>query len=223
MKQISNSLRIGTLLAVVGGYLDAYTYTIRGCVFANAQTGNIAFFGMNIADGSFQTALPYLIPVFSFVAGILTAEKIRRSYRGMFHWRQIVIILEIITLAVAGFIPCGALDNVVNCMISFVCAVQVQSFKRINGNAVSTTVCTGNLRSGTEYLSKFFQSRDKKNLKTALVYIYMIFLFTAGAVIGAVITSMTGVRAVWICAVPLAAVCVMLTAGGIKQEDTEIE
>ncbi len=223
MKQMSESLKTGTLLAVVGGYLDAYTYTIRGCVFANAQTGNIAFFGMNIANGNFKAALPYLIPVFSFVIGILTAEKIRRSYSGMFHWRQMVIVLEMITLAVAGFIPCGAIDNVVNCMISFVCAVQVQSFKRINGNAVSTTVCTGNLRSGTEYLHKFFRSRDRENLKIALIYIYMILLFTAGAVIGTVITSKLGVRAVWLCSAPLAAVCIMLSVKEIEQEDTEIE
>lgn len=223
MKQMSESLRTGTLLAVVGGYLDAYTYTIRGCVFANAQTGNIALFGINMANGSFKEALPYLIPVFAFVTGILTAEKIRNSCRGILNWRQIVIILEIITLITAGFIPCGALNNAVNCMISFVCAVQVQSFKKINGNAVSTTVCTGNLRSCTEYLNRFFQSGDKENLKIALLYIYMILLFTAGAVIGAVITLRAGVRSVWLCTLPLGAVCAMLTVKGIRREDTEIE
>ena len=39
--QMSDSFRIGAILAAVGGFLDAYTYLARGQVFANAQTGNI--------------------------------------------------------------------------------------------------------------------------------------------------------------------------------------
>ena len=39
--QMSESLAIGLLLALTGGFLDAYTYVARGRVFANAQTGNI--------------------------------------------------------------------------------------------------------------------------------------------------------------------------------------
>lgn len=37
-KQISESLRLGLLLALAGGFMDAYSYIERGGVFANAQT-----------------------------------------------------------------------------------------------------------------------------------------------------------------------------------------
>ena len=40
-RQMSETFRLGILLAIVGGFLDAYTYISRGEVFANAQTGNI--------------------------------------------------------------------------------------------------------------------------------------------------------------------------------------
>ena len=43
-KHISESFRLAAVLALVGGFLDAYTYICRGQVFSNAQTGNIAFF-----------------------------------------------------------------------------------------------------------------------------------------------------------------------------------
>ena len=49
-KQMSESLRIGLILAAAGGFLDAYTYISRGGVFANAQTGNIVLLGVNAAD-----------------------------------------------------------------------------------------------------------------------------------------------------------------------------
>ncbi len=51
-KQMSDSLTVGVLLAVVGGFLDAYTYLLRGHVFANAQTGNIVLLGFRPPKGS---------------------------------------------------------------------------------------------------------------------------------------------------------------------------
>ena len=36
-------------LAFIGGFLEAYTYLIRGNIFANAQTGNFALMAMNFA------------------------------------------------------------------------------------------------------------------------------------------------------------------------------
>ena len=39
--QMSESLLLGAMLAMAGGFFDAYTYLCRGKVFANAQTGNI--------------------------------------------------------------------------------------------------------------------------------------------------------------------------------------
>ena len=39
--QISESIELGILLALSGGFMDAYSYIGRGGVFANAQTGNM--------------------------------------------------------------------------------------------------------------------------------------------------------------------------------------
>ena len=38
-KQMSESIRLGMLLAVSGGFMDAYSYIERDHVFANAQIG----------------------------------------------------------------------------------------------------------------------------------------------------------------------------------------
>ncbi|MDD3570757.1 MAG: YoaK family protein, partial [Lachnospiraceae bacterium] len=95
-KQISETLLVGTILAMVGGFLDAYTYICRGGVFANAQTGNIVLVGIKVAQGDYIGGLYHLIPVFSFLVGIIVAEYIRRKYKksNKIHWRQIVIAFE---------------------------------------------------------------------------------------------------------------------------------
>ena len=51
---------VSLALAVVGGFLEAYTYVTRDGVFANAQTGNIARMGLNLAQGNVLLTLRYL-------------------------------------------------------------------------------------------------------------------------------------------------------------------
>ena len=48
-KQMSESIRLGMLLAVSGGFMDAYSYIERDHVFANAQTGNMLLLGVNLS------------------------------------------------------------------------------------------------------------------------------------------------------------------------------
>ena len=55
-KQTSESIELGILLALSGGFMDAYSYLARGQVFANAQTGNMLLFGVNLARGQIGRA-----------------------------------------------------------------------------------------------------------------------------------------------------------------------
>lgn len=45
-KQMSESIRLGMLLAVSEEFMDAYSYLAQDHVFASAQTGNILLFGV---------------------------------------------------------------------------------------------------------------------------------------------------------------------------------
>ena len=48
-KQISESIELGIILALAGGFMDVYSYIGRDHVFANAQTGNILLVGVSIS------------------------------------------------------------------------------------------------------------------------------------------------------------------------------
>ena len=65
-KHISESFRLAALLALVGGFLDAYTYICRGEVFSNAQTGNIVLVGLALAENNFKNAIYHVLPVIAF-------------------------------------------------------------------------------------------------------------------------------------------------------------
>ena len=47
-----DSILVALLLTLTGGFLDAYTFMLRGGTFANAQTGNIVMTGVNLAKGN---------------------------------------------------------------------------------------------------------------------------------------------------------------------------
>ena len=88
--QMSDSFRIGAILAMVGGLLDAYTFLIRGQVFSNAQTGNMVLLGIHLWTGNWLRAWFYLVPILAFVLGIFINEWIKRHLDGlwMFHWKS---------------------------------------------------------------------------------------------------------------------------------------
>lgn len=189
--QTSESFLIGGLLAIVGGYLDAYTYICRGHVFANAQTGNIVFFGFSIVQGKWMDVLHYLVMILSFVLGVIVACWVERKLKTMqiIHWRQIVVLLELVLLVVVAFVPSGQWDMAVNMMISFICALQVVSFRKIRGVAMATTMCTGNLRNGTEQIYAFFKTGERTALHKGLKYLTIIALFIVGVIFGTAVTT----------------------------------
>jgi uncharacterized membrane protein YoaK (UPF0700 family) len=197
-KKMSEAYVTGALLAMVGGYLDAYTYIGRGHVFANAQTGNIVLLGIKIAAGEWEQSLHYLAPVVSFFLGILVAEMIKSKYRknAKIQWRQVIIILEVFVLTLVAFIPEGNEDTLANILISFVCSLQVEGFRTMNGKVYATTMCTGNLRSATEKLYDYKQTRDRQSLQDSLQYYGIILFFILGALIGSFVTNIFAVKAV---------------------------
>lgn len=213
--QMSESMRLGALLAVAGGFFDAYTYLCRGGVFANAQTGNIVLLGLELAEREWLRALAYLAPILAFALGVVVAEVVKRRGKarqaggaGM-HWRQVIVLAEIVLLAVAAFLP-QRMDMAVNILISFVCAMQVEAFRKVRGSAFATTMCTGNLRSGTEQLVIWRQTGDANAARKARHYYCIILFFILGAALGAVCTDALGERALLITCVPLIAVLGMM-------------
>lgn len=199
--QVSESFELGILLAIVGGYLDAYTYLSRGHIFANAQTGNIVLLGIQLADGHFLTALSYFIPILAFASGVLVVEVIQtrlKQYEKL-HWRQITIAIEFFILLIASFAPSGKWDTAVNVSVSFVCAMQVESFRKLSGDTFATTMCTGNLRSATEQLYRHMQSKNPSEKRRSLRYYGIILFFIIGAVLGTLFTKLFVEKSVLFC------------------------
>lgn len=209
--QTSESLGLGILLALNGGAMDAYSYICRGEVFANAQTGNMLLFGVHLAQGDFAQALSYFCPVLFFAVGIILSIIVRgdpgRERR--FHWRQATVAFEAAVLAGVCFMP-QSVNLIANSLISLACGIQLESFTKIRGSAIATTMCIGNLRLATENLCAYMGGREPAALKKAALYFGIIFCFVLGAVLGNFAVRLVGEFALLVCSAILMVVFIMM-------------
>ena len=81
------------LLMFAGGIYGGYALTVRGGVFANAQPANLALFAVNLGTGNWQKAVYYLIPMSSYLTGIIISELMPKSVRrlGLMRWDTLLM------------------------------------------------------------------------------------------------------------------------------------
>lgn len=209
--QTSESFRLSALLSFSGGLQDAYTYNVRGKVFANAQTGNVVLMSQSIMMGNWSSGIHYMLPLLAFAAGVFLTEQIENKYKRnkRVHWRQLILFIEILLLSAVGFMP-AKIDVLANMLVSFACAMQVQAFRKVHGYGYASTMCIGNLRSGTESLSQYLRNRDRESLVKALHFFGIILIFAIGAGIGGILSGVFYIRTIWGSPLLLSAVIMMM-------------
>ena len=218
---ITESVQFGIILAMVGGFLDAYTFISRGGVFANAQTGNIVMLSMQLAKGEFRDAFMYFLPILAFISGVVIVEYIKNKHVKVseFRWQHIILAIEIIILLAVGFIPQSVPNMYVNIIISFVASVQTSSFRKLVDTPYATTMSTGNLRSATQFVYTAFSEKNNEAMVKAKRYITIIISFFIGGFIGAITTKSIGVKSAWVSSVILLSAFVLICVDDVKKQN----
>lgn len=202
-KQISESIELGIILALAGGFMDVYSYIGRDHVFANAQTGNILLVGVSISEGNWALAGRYFFPVVSFAVGIMLADLVHERFGSVIHWRQVTVFFEAVILLGVSFIPGGGYNLLANCLTSFACGMQVESFRKIHGHGIATTMCIGNLRNALQNVDDYIITHKRGFLENGLLYFGVIFTFVFGAVLGNWCIERMGLHAIAVASVLL--------------------
>jgi uncharacterized membrane protein YoaK (UPF0700 family) len=196
------TLPTGLLLAGTGGFLDAYTFVGRGGVFANAQTGNIVLLGVAAGERHWLAALLHVPPVLAFLLGVALAETLARpaGRRIVRRPARFVLVAEIVVLVIVGALPPQMPDQVVTAAIAFTSALQVSTFRSLQGIDYSTTLTTGNLRTLVAKAYLWRADHDATAGRQAARIGAIVVGFGVGAGAGALCTHFLGLRAVWVAA-----------------------
>ena len=206
---VHEQLMFCLLLTLVGGFFDAYTFVNCGGIFANAQTGNLIFVGIGLINGDLYEVRHYLIPVLSFIVGVLVSKYIESKYKELSIFKHIYMLLFIQIIALTFIFFKGSLFalDIRPIVISFVCAIQFDGFRKVNNLVFASVFCTGNLRSMSEHLYKYVILKNKESKIPLFIYSSVIGVFLSGVLLGAAMSKFFLNKAIL---VPLFIICINL-------------
>lgn len=180
----------GAALAVVGGFLDAYTFVAHGGVFANAQTGNVVLIAVDASRGHWAHAVRYLPILVAFIVGLVVAEWMaaHRHHRLLSDPTRIVLAAEMLVLAAVAVAPADTPHSVATTAVAFVAALQVTTFRLVRQTTYSTTMTTGNLRSLVTATYEWLSGYDRTQRVVAARLALIVLSFAGGAAWGAAVS-----------------------------------
>ncbi|PYE15879.1 uncharacterized membrane protein YoaK (UPF0700 family) [Williamsia limnetica] len=202
MQKTTTTLRFALLITLASGFLDSYTFLVRGGVFANVQTANVILMGIGLSDRHWAQALLHLWPVLAFLLGVILAVHIKsgRVDHLLAHPIRWTIGLQALVLAVVGFVPTSVSHTYVTVPIAFCTAMTITMFRTIGDLGYFAVATTGNLMHMVEY--GYAASVDKRAdaVSAFSTYARVAGTFAVGALVGAVATQLFDARAVWLAA-----------------------
>lgn len=193
------------LLIFVGGYLGAFTYTIRGGVFCNAQTANFVLSAIALGSGDFYEFIYYFIPMTAYFLGAFISESVPSYVKLHFHvrWDTLLIFIEMLTVVFLGLLPESAPYRITHVTVNLIASMQYNTFRQARHIPMATTFCTNHLRQVGIAASKALRHRDRASVQRMLVHCGMLLSFMAGAVLATVLCRLFQGKAVLFTLLPL--------------------
>ena len=155
-------------MAVVGGFIGAYSLLARHDVFGNAQTANMMWLAMCILGRSWTEVLLRLGGLAVYILGIATVTLWPRFTRINVHFLAVVV-------DGACLISLGMLPKDMNIILSlypvfFAIAVQWCAFPGVYGYNCSTIFSTNNLKQFTTSSIEYLCTKNAKFAQKAKFY-----------------------------------------------------
>lgn len=210
------------VLIIIAGFYGGYAMVVRGGMFSNAQTGNVAFMAVALGKGEIIQALYYLIPISAYMLGSFVSEILPRQLRRahLFRWDTLLTLFEIVAVIVMGFIPATAPHQICQVLINFICAMQYNTFRQAEGVSMATTFVTNHIRqTGIGLAGLLDGSKEKTPIRCKIVtHISMIGCFILGVFSATVCCSFFGTYAIWLNLIPLVVVFADLLHADLTKE-----
>lgn len=212
------------LLMFVGGCLGAFTYSIRGGVFCNAQTGNMLLMGMAAGRGEWHEALYYFIPMSAYTLGALISEGIAGPIKKLhfLRWDTIFVMIEAAAVILLGLLPETAPYQITQVAVNFICSMQYNTFRQAEGVPMATTFCTNHIRQIGIHSSKALRGKGNEHWSRCGHHLLMLAAFVLGAAVTTITCKRWLGRGVYIALLPLGVVLIDLLYADLKKEKDEL-
>lgn len=209
------------LLMFVGGFLGAFTYSIRGGVFCNAQTANFVLMGMAIGNQEWSKALYYFIPMSAYLGGTILSEALPSPIKKkkIIRWDTLLIGIEMIVIFILGLLPETAPYQITQIAINLIMSMQYNTFRQARGIPMATTFCTNHIRQVGVHLYKTIYHHNDKNYRMRfIIHVGMLLTFVLGAIVSTMACKFMLGKAIWISLIPLLILFIQLLKADLGDE-----
>jgi uncharacterized membrane protein YoaK (UPF0700 family) len=215
------------LMMVTAGYFGAFTYSIRGGAFCNAQTANFVLFAMALGKAEWKQASYYIIPMTAYLLGAYVSESaaLRIKQLHFVRWDTLLIAIEMIVVAFLGFLPESAPYQITQVLINLICSMQYNTFRQAEGVPMATTFCTNHLRQVGVALCKAVRhpGENEAYLRKSRIHFCMLIVFVMGGVVSTYLCKIFLGKAIWGALLPLGIVFLDLLYADIKTERDKLD
>lgn len=216
---------IYAVLMGVAGFYGAFTYSIRGGVFCNAQTANFVLFAMALGNGQWSHALYYLIPMSAYFLGAFLSESLASHIKRLhlIRWDTLLIFLEMLAVVFLGLLPEAAPFQISQVTINFICSMQYNTFRQTQSIPMATTFCTNHLRQTGVAFCKALRHRDRSHMMRMAAHLGMLLVFVVGGVAATILCRLLQGRAIFVLLLPLGILLFALLRADLKKEKGALE
>ncbi len=208
------------VLMGVAGFFGAFTYSIRGGIFCNAQTANFVLFAMALGNAQWKHALYFLVPMSAYFLGAVLSEALPNSIKKLqfIRWDTLFILIEMIVVVFLGLLPESAPVQISQVAINFICSMQYNTFRQARSVPMATTFCTNHWRQVAIAMTKAIRHRDAAYLPRMTQHLCMLLVFVVGGVLSTILCNLFLGKAIFVALIPLMIVFIDLLYADLKRE-----
>ena len=181
------SKRLALFLTFCAGYVDAYTFIVRGNTLVAGQTGNVVFLSVGLIQQNVSDASAKVMTLLSFMMGVFLLTLYKEKLRIVKKPILSLIPLAVLSLII-GFVPQTVENIYLVPPLAFCMGLVTTAFGEVSGIAYNNAFMTGNIKRTMLAFGDYFRTKHTPFLREGLIFVSLLSSFVFGVIFSAYLT-----------------------------------
>ena len=176
---------------------------------------------MALGNGKRLSAAYLLLPISAYLMGSFISEWLGKTVKrlNLLRWDTLLVALEIVMVVLLAFMPASWPDQICQVTLNFTCAMQLNTYRQVEGVPAATTFVTNHIRQIGSNLAKLSRHPEDEELRSRVtVHGSMLLFFVIGAVISTMMCALFSYVSLLGALVPLSVVLAGLVHADLFSE-----
>ena len=188
MRKISrHSKRLALFLTFCAGYVDAYTFLVRGNTLVAGQTGNVVFLSVGIVQENVADAEAKILTLLSFMLGVFLLTIYKEKFRIVKKPILSLFPLGILSIIIS-FVPLSVDNIFIVPPLAFCMGLVTTAFGEVSGIAYNNAFMTGNIKRTMLAFGDYIRTKHRPFLREGIIFVSLLSSFVLGVVVSAYLT-----------------------------------